>query len=120
MLIAKVVKKLWGLSIRDPLLNFVDVVFDVTICNKNVLMAVEIQIKEKAAESQGQQASLTHGGCGRFIHKQTLALVVIEIKHFVGEVRDNQAGIAGAVIGVQDPRGDLGGRFGRGRGTSEV
>src|ERR1700736_2911282 len=71
---------------------------DVTVGDKNVGPAVEIKIKKEASEAQSEQGSVTDFGAWRFIDKKTFTLVVVERKHLIGEIRDEDAWCAGAIV----------------------
>src|SRR5215510_10015821 len=86
------------LSILDALLDFLDVILYVAIGDENIGASVEIIIKEEAGEAQREQAGVADFGTGRLIHKQAIALIVIERHHLVGEIRDDDAGTSRPVI----------------------
>ena len=50
--VAKIVKKVRRFRIADPLLNVLDLIFDVTVCDENIEPAVEVIVKKEAAKTQ--------------------------------------------------------------------
>ena len=86
------------LGIAHALLHALDFVFDVAVGDKNVGPAVVVVVEEETAKTQRDQGGAADFRPRRFIHEQPVALVVIERKHLVGEVGDDDAGMAGAVV----------------------
>src|SRR5882724_4467891 len=85
------------LSIADALLYSLDFVFDVAVGDQDIEPAVVV-VKEKAAEAQRDQCGAADFGARRFVHEQAVAFVVVERKHLIREVGDDQASVSGAVV----------------------
>src|SRR5258708_30584925 len=86
------------LGIADPLLHALDGVFDVAIGDENIGPAVVVVIEEETAKTERDQGGAAHFGLRRFVDEQAVALVVIERDHLVGEVADDDAEAAAAVV----------------------
>ena len=86
------------LRVGDVGLHLLDVVLDVPVGQEDVGPAVEVVVEEERTEGEGEQAGPAHAGRGRGVHEEALALVVVEARHLVGEVADDQAGEAAAVV----------------------
>src|SRR5215831_3516062 len=86
------------LGIAHALLNLFDLVFDVTVGDENVQPAIIVVIEKEASESESHQCCPADFGSRGFVYKQTVTLIVIEREHLVGKVRDDDAGMSGAVI----------------------
>src|SRR5439155_1348738 len=95
---AKVAEHMRRLGIADALLYLLDLIFNVPVRDENIRPTVVVIIKEEASEAERDQGRATHFGAGSFVHKQPVAFVVIKRKHLVGEVSNDQAGAAGAVV----------------------
>src|SRR5712691_1229386 len=87
-----------GLSVGDALLHPLDFVFDVTVGNEDVGPTIVIVIKEEATEAESNQGCAANFGTRRFVYEQAITLVVIEGKHLICEICNDNAGMAGAVI----------------------
>src|ERR1700719_4117980 len=85
-------------GVADALLHALNLVFDVTVSYENVLPAIIIVVEEKAAEAKRHQRRAAHFRTRSFVYEQAVAFVVIERKHLIGKVRDDQTGAAGAVV----------------------
>src|SRR5579859_3192780 len=86
------------LSISHTLLNALNSLFDMAVGNENVGPAIVVIVKKETAETQSQQGCAPYRRARRFIDKQTVALVVVERQHLVGEVGDDDAGMPRAVV----------------------
>src|SRR5581483_777789 len=85
---AKIAKQVRRLGVADALLNALDLIFNVTVCDENVRPAVIIVIEEKATKAESNQGRPSHIGARRFVDKQAVPLIVIKGDHLVGKVRD--------------------------------
>src|SRR5580698_1481204 len=86
------------LGIADPLLHRLDLVFDMSVGDEDVLPAVVIVVEEKTAEAERDQRGAADVRVRGFIHEQPIAFVVIKRQHLIRKIRNNQTGAAGAVI----------------------
>src|SRR5262245_42714049 len=86
------------LSIFDSRLDALDVFLDMTISDENVEPAVKIVIEKETAENQREKAVSSDFRTWGFVDEQTIAFVVIEREHLIGEIRNHHAGKSGAVI----------------------
>src|SRR5262249_17512443 len=59
---------------------------------------VEIVIKEKAAEAESEQGSAADFRARGLVDKQASAFIVIERKHLVGEIRNEDTRRAGMIV----------------------
>ena len=66
--------------------------------DEDVGPTIVIVVKEKATEAESNQGCASNFGTGRLVHEQAITLVVVEGKHLIGEICDDNAGMAGAVI----------------------
>src|SRR5712691_1568865 len=87
-----------GLSVGDALLHPLDFIFDVTVGNEDVGPTIVIVIKEEATEAESNQGCAANFGTRRFVQEQAITLIVVEGKHLIGEICDDNAGMARAVI----------------------
>src|ERR1700751_109304 len=87
-----------GLGIADALLNFLELVLNVTIGHQDVRPAVVVVVEKETAESKRNQRSVTDFRAGSFIDEQAVALIVIEREHLVGKIGDDDTGMTGAVV----------------------
>ncbi len=79
------------LSVLDSVLNMFDSAFQMTVGNENVEPAVQVEIEKETPETESQQAGAADSRTRRLIDKEAITLVMIEGKHLVGEVRDQNA-----------------------------
>src|SRR6266480_2043749 len=86
------------LGVAHALLYFFDFVFDMTVGYQDVRPAVVVVIEEEAAKAKGDESSPAYFRARRFVHKETVAFVVVEREHLVSEIRDDDAGTPGAVV----------------------
>src|ERR1700693_5875335 len=86
------------LGIADPLLHMLDLIFNMAIGNKNILPAIVVVIEEETAEAQRDQRGPANLRLRGFVYEQAVAFVVIERDHLIGEVADDQTGVAAAVV----------------------
>src|SRR5215207_6813572 len=68
------------------------------VCDEDIQPTIEIVVVEEASESQGEKTGSTDFRSDSFIDKEAVSFVVIQGKHFVGKVGDQNAGIAGSVV----------------------
>src|SRR5205814_6835823 len=85
-------------GIADALLYMLDLVFNVAIGDKNIRPAVVVVIEEEASEAERDQRGTADFGLRSFVDEESVAFVVIERHHLIGEVADDHAGLAGAVV----------------------
>src|SRR5580658_3643174 len=86
------------LRVADAFLHRLDLVFDMAVGDEDVLPAVVIVVEEKAPEAKRNQRRAANFRARSFIHKQPIAFVVVERKHLVRKISNDQAGAAGAVV----------------------
>ncbi len=79
-------------------LNALDVGIDMAVGNENVGPAIEIVVEEKTAEAKSEQGSAADFGARSLVNEESFAFVVIERKHLIREVRNQQAGEAGVIV----------------------
>src|SRR5260370_41506517 len=79
-------------------LNALDVGGNVADRKENVRPAVEIIVEEKTSEAESEQGSTADFRAGRLVNEEAFSFVVIERKHLVREIGDEQAGKAGMII----------------------
>ena len=89
---------MWRLGVADALLHGFDLVFNVAVGDEDVLPSVVVVVEEEAAEAERDQRCAADVGVRSFVHEQAVAFVVVEREHLVGEIGDDQAGAAGAVV----------------------
>ena len=85
-------------GVAHSLLHALDFILNVSVGDKNVGPAVVIVVEEKAAEAQGDKSGAADLRPRGLVHEQAVALIVVEREHLVGEVGDDDAGMAGAVV----------------------
>ena len=86
------------LGVAHTLLHSLDFVFNVAVGDEDVGPAVVVVIEEEAAEAERHQGVAADLGLWGFVDEEAVALVVVERDHLVGEIADNQAGMAAAVV----------------------
>ena len=59
---------------------------------------VRIVVEEEAAEAEGEKGGASDFRVRGFVDEEAVALVVIEGEHLIRKIRDDEAGIAGAVV----------------------
>src|ERR1700674_6105028 len=95
---AEVAKNVRRLRIAYPLLHALDFVLDVSVGHENIGPAVVVVVKKETAEAQSHQGRAPDLRLRRLIHKEAVALIVVERKHLVGKVGDDKTGTAGPII----------------------
>src|SRR5882672_1216047 len=93
-----VVKEMRRLTIFDLFLDFLYLVFNMSIGDKDIRPAVKVIIKEEAAKSQRKQGSTPNRSPRCLIHKQTVPFIVVKGHHLIGKICDNDAWTARMVI----------------------
>ena len=86
------------LGISDALLHALDRVLDVAVGYENVRPAVVVVIEKEAAETERDQRGAAYFRLRSLVHEQSVAFVVIQREHLIGEVADDHAGMAAAVV----------------------
>src|SRR5207247_9977475 len=76
LLVPQIAEQVGRLSISDLALNFVDVVFHVSVRDEDVGQAVEVVIEEETTEGQGQQALVADLRGRPLIDKERIPLIV--------------------------------------------
>src|SRR3989440_11268012 len=66
--------------------------------NENVGPAIKIVVEEKTAEAESEQGSAADFRARSFVNEEPFSFVVIERKHLVREIRNQQAGEAGVIV----------------------
>src|SRR5215469_877250 len=94
----EIAEQVGRLGITDALLYALDLIFDVTVGDKNVGPAVVVVIEKEAAETEGHQRTAADFRLRRLVDKKTIALVVIERDHLVGEIADDNARAPAAIV----------------------
>src|SRR6185312_9349595 len=94
----QIAKHVRRLVIADSLLHFFDLVFDVAIRDQNVRPAIVVVIKKETTEAECDQSCAADFRARGLINEKSVALVVIQRKHLVGEITDDQAGAARVVV----------------------
>src|SRR5438309_8567579 len=79
-------------------LNALNVGIDVSIGNKNVGPAIEIVVEEETAEAESEQGSAADFRARGFVDEEAFSFVVIERKHLVREIGDQEAGEARVIV----------------------
>src|SRR5947207_12834372 len=90
--VAQIAEEVRRLAVFDALLYSFDITIEVAIGDEDIGPAVEVVVEEETSESQSEQGSMAHGRARRLIHKQSVALVMVERHHLVGEIADDDAG----------------------------
>lgn len=91
--VALIEEELWGLSVADVAADVADSVVDVAVGHGEIEAAVEIGVKEHAAEAE----SVARGGAEAGWHGdivERFSVGAIEAEHFVVEIGDDDAGLA--------------------------
>src|SRR5579883_1231472 len=86
------------LAVPDTLLDALDVVLNMAVGHEDVLPSVVIVVEEETREAQCEQAIAAHLGTGRLIHEQALPFIVVEGHHLIGEVANDDARPARAIV----------------------
>ena len=65
---------------------------------QNIEPAIVVVVEKETAEAERDQAGAADLRTRGFIDKQAVAFVVVEREHLVGEIGDDDAGVARAVV----------------------
>ncbi len=68
------------------------------IGDENIGPAIVVVIEKEAAESKRDQSGAAYFGLRSLVHEQAVAFVVIKRNHLIGEVADDDAGVAAAIV----------------------
>src|SRR6185312_4767646 len=96
--ITQIAKYVRRLVVAHPLLHFFNLVFNVAVGDQNVRPSVVIVIKKETAEAERDQGCAAYFRARGLVNEKSIALVVIQREHLVGEITDDQAGVAGVVV----------------------
>src|SRR5580692_13211649 len=89
---------MWSLRITDALLHGFNLVFNMAIGDEDVLPSIVVVVKKETAKTKRQQRRASNFRARSFIHEQSIAFVVIERKHLVRKIRNDQTRIARAIV----------------------
>src|SRR5579863_3245014 len=95
---AEIAEQVRRLGIADALLYSADGVFDMSVSNKNVGPAVVVVVEKETSEAESDQSRAAHFRLRSLVHEQPVAFVVVERDHLIGEVCDQDARVAAAII----------------------
>ena len=102
-------EELWRLRVADVAADVAHGVVNVAVGDGKIQAAVEIGVEKNAAESERVERSRAHAGLHGDIVKG-FSVGAIEAEHFVVEIGDDDAGLAG-VVEVGDIHAHAGARF---------
>ncbi len=86
------------LGVAHALLHSLNLILDVAVGDENILPAIIVVIEKETSKSQRNQAGTPHLRLRGFIDEKSVAFVVIQRDHLIGEVTDQQAGMAAAIV----------------------
>src|ERR1700738_3072609 len=85
-------------GITDTFLHTFDLVLDVSVGHKDVRPTVIIIVKEETSEAESHEGGAPYIRARRLVDEEPVAFVVIKREHLVGEIGDDNTGMAGAVV----------------------
>src|SRR5712671_8164325 len=86
------------LGVAHAFLHSFDLIFNMPIGDEDIRPAIIVIIEKKASEAQRDQSGPSNFGLRGLVHKKSAAFIVVERHHLVGEVADDDAGMAAAVV----------------------
>src|SRR5260370_10169550 len=91
-------EKMWRLCVLDVWLDHADVVRNVTVGGEDVKQPIQIVIKKENRKGERLRRHFADARVGRFIGKQTGAVVAIQRHTLVGEIADDYPLPPGAIV----------------------
>src|SRR6202035_3271463 len=95
---AQVAKKMRRLGIAHPLLHSFDFVFDVSVGHENVRPSIVIVVEEETTEAKRHQSRAPDLRLRRLIYEQAIAFVVVERKHLIREICDDETWASRTIV----------------------
>src|ERR1022692_4282510 len=89
---------MWRLRVSHAFLYTFDFTFDVSVGYEHVHPAVVVIVKKETTKAQRHQSRASDLRLRGLIHKQAVALIVVEREHLIGKVGDDETRAAGTVV----------------------
>src|SRR3989442_10609683 len=86
------------LGVFHVYLHPLDVGVDVAVGHEDIRPAVVIVIKKETRKAEREQRSAADLRARRLVHKQSLSFVVVKRQHLIGEITNENAWGAGAIV----------------------